>query len=122
MLRGISGIEKMQDSVADMQFEVMRGFNTNRVCSAFGVPKVMLGYTDGVNYTNADMQFKKFIEQTAAPFEKRVEKRINEALQTEDLVFHIVDTTFEINKEKIDIIESKMRNGLITANEARAEL
>jgi HK97 family phage portal protein len=42
ILRGIDKIEKVQDNVSDMNFEIMRGFNTNRICAAFGVPKVIL--------------------------------------------------------------------------------
>lgn len=123
VLRGIEWIEKIQDSISDMSFEIMRGFNTNRICSAFGVPKVILWYTDGVNYTNADMQFRKFIQQTIQPREKKIEWWINDALMLEDWArFQIVDTTFDIDKEKIDIIEAKMRNWLITPNEARVEL
>ena len=124
ILKGIDWIEKIQDSMSDMQFQVMRGFNTQRVCSTLWVPKVILWYTDGVNYTNANMQYKKFIENTVNPREKRIEWWINEAIKdiAEWVEFLIHDTKYEIDKDKLDMLEVKIRNWLITPNEARQEL
>ena len=45
--------------MADMQYEVLRRFTTERVCAGYRVPKIISGYTDGVNYTNTETQYKK---------------------------------------------------------------
>ena len=123
ILKGIDWVEKLQDGMTDMNFEIMRWFNTNRTCAAFGVPKVILGYTDWVNYTNANIQYKKFIDNTITPREHKIEAWISEALWLDDSIeFNLVSAQYEVDREKVEIIEMKIRNWLLTPNEAREEL
>lgn len=123
ILRGIEWVENIQDSMSDMQFEVMRWFNTNRICATFGVPKVILGYTDGVNYTNADIQYGKFIENTIGPWEFRLQNWLRQALsEFTDVELNLYKTKYDITKAKIEIMILKLTNGLLSVNEAREEL
>lgn len=124
ILQGVDGIEKVQDSITDMNFAILRWFNTNRICVAFGVPKAFIGYTDGVNYTNADIQYKKFITNSITPWEKSINSWITQALQEVDatLTFELYSTGIDTDKSKLEMYEIKIRNGLITINEAREEM
>lgn len=121
ILQGIERIEQIQDSLSDMQFLALRNFTTERVCVAFDVPKVILWYTDGVNYSNHEWQYKKFIQNTIVTREKNIQQWINEALETEDY-FKFYSIKFDIDREWVEILEIKIRSWLMTPNEARQEL
>jgi hypothetical protein len=123
ILRWIESIEKIQDSMSDMQYEVLRSFTTERVCVAFDVPRVILWYTDGVNYSNHEWQYRKFIQNTINVRENTIWWWISEALELEEgYEFEFRSTKFDITKENIEAMEIKARNWRITPNEARVEL
>jgi len=89
----------------------------------FGVPRIVLNYTEGVNYSNAEMQYTKFIENTIRPYEKTLEVIIN------SLISEYTDLIFVINDNHIDDLEEKqastielVKNGVISRNEARIHL
>lgn len=77
ILRGVKEIKTLQISQKDMEFNLLRRFTTEKICAAFGVPKAILNYTDGVNYANGEEQTKKFWEGTINPKQNRWEKFIN---------------------------------------------
>ncbi len=122
ILQGIERIEQIQDSLSDMQFLALRNFTTERVCVAFDVPKVVLWYTDGVNFSNHEWQYRKFIQNTITSREKNIQSWINEALEQEQWYFNFYSLKFDIDKEWVEILEVKVRNWFITLNEARKEL
>lgn len=120
----VKDIKKIQDSLSDMDFEIMRKFTTNRVCATFDVPKTLLSYTDGVNYSNSNDQYKIFIQDTVIPWEETIEGRINQALTNlgfkSTIEFdsnHIDDFAWQV-----DIKVKQIDRWLITINEARKEL
>lgn len=45
-IQNLAGIERLQDKTKDMDFLNLRGFTTERICGAYGVPKTILNYTD----------------------------------------------------------------------------
>jgi len=120
----VKDIKKIQDSLSDMDFEIMRKFTTNRVCATFDVPKTLLSYTDGVNYSNSNDQYKIFIQDTIIPWEETIEWWINQALVNlwfkSTIQFdsdHIDDFAWQV-----DIKVKQIDRWLITINEARKEL
>ena len=107
-----------------MDFEIMRKFTTNRICATFDVPKTLLSYTDGVNYSNSNDQYKIFIQDTVIPWEETIEWWINQALVNlwfkSTIQFdsnHIDDFGWQV-----DIKVKQIDRWLITINEARKEL
>lgn len=122
IVQGIEKIEQIQDSMADMQFLALRTFTTERVCVAFDVPKIILWYTDGVNYSNHEWQYKKFIQNTITGRENNLSEWITEALELEWIEFHFRPLKFDMDNETIQAMEIKIRNWLITPNEARVEM
>lgn len=129
LFRWVEGIEKLQDSMADMQYTKLRDFTTERICAAYGVPKVVLNYTDWVNYTNAEMQYKKYTTNTVVPRERKIERRFNDALNElfeqewyKGTAIKILKSTESISADKIAIYEKMIQNGILTVNEARDEL
>lgn len=120
----VKDIKKIQDSLSDMDFEIMRKFTTNRICATFDVPKTLLSYTDGVNYSNSNDQYKIFIQDTVIPWEETIEWWINQALVNlwfkSTIQFdsnHIDDFGWQV-----DIKVKQIDRWLITINEARKEL
>lgn len=126
VLNGIKDIKTMQDSFKDMDFEVLRKFTTNKVCTAYSVPKTILWYTDWVNYTNADTQYFKFIENTVVPREEKIAIWINQILNKFQSIWEIIvefdsDHINDFDK-RVDIKIKQLQYWLITPNEARQEL
>lgn len=104
----------------DADFLNLRKFTTERVCVAFGVPRTVLGYVEDVNHSNGDSQYKKFIENTIRPLERKLEYIFTE------LSKDFKGFRFVINDEHIDNIEQRskiavenIKNGLWTINEGR---
>ena len=50
------------------------------ILAAFGVPGALLGYTDGVNFSNAEIQERVFINNTLIPLLGRLEEIITEEI------------------------------------------
>ena len=124
ILRGIDGIEKLQDSMADMQYTTLRQFTTERVCATYGIPKVILNYTEWVNYTNAEMQYKKFQTNTIIPRERKIERWMNKALEwmIDGFVFKVIRSTESITMDQIQVYKEMIHAGIIVIDEAREEL
>ncbi len=100
-----------------------RRYATEKVCAGLGVPRSILGYIYDVNYSNGDVQLKKFIENTIQPLERILEKIFTKLSQ--DFMWY----SFVINSEHIDqldqlsrIARDNVNSGLWTRNEAREYL
>lgn len=80
-----------------------RKYATEKICSGLGVPRSILGYIEDVNYSNGDVQFKKFIENTIQPLERVLEKIFTRLSQD------FMGYNFVINSEHIDQLEQLSR-------------
>lgn len=89
-----------------MQNTERRKYATEKICAVLGVPKVQLGYTEGVNFSNATQQYTKFIENTIRPLERWL-KTVFDTLILED--FGETKVEFMINDTHIDDIEQKSK-------------
>jgi HK97 family phage portal protein len=119
----ITDVKPITNGHTDMSFENQRSTATVKVCVALGVPRSILGYIDDVNYSNGDVQYKKFIENTIRPLEETIEHVFTIFLQDfPDYVWW----EFEINDEHIDDFQQRAKIAidnvnawLWTRNEAR---
>lgn len=119
VMAGVEEIKTLALSQKDMEFVVGRKFNTDKVCSVFGVPKYILGYTESVNYSNGEAMLKKFYQSTLQPNEKLLANSINSQLfvkiKIETAAFHIfLPQTFGDELELRRIALSEMTSGAIT--------
>lgn len=71
---------EMGKTPREAQFIELRKMNRDQILAAFGVPRILLGITDGVNYANADIQRKLFWSDTMRPKLRMLAATINEAL------------------------------------------
>lgn len=118
--KNVRDIKPLQMTHVDMQYLDGRRLNTEKVCSAFGVPKAILGYTEGMTFNNQDGQMQKFYNTTVVKYESWFTSIINKELEVfnEELYFNtpVFESTEQLWKRAIE----GRREGLITINEARA--
>lgn len=117
----IIDIKPIQQSHTDMDFLNQKKHKTEKVCATLWVPKIILNYTDWVNYSNAEIQYQKFIENTIRPTEMALEIIFNDLLKPYlgDAEFYIIDKHINDFKDKLTLGISAVQNWILTRNEAR---
>jgi len=127
VLKGVKEIKTIRLSQRDMEFLEGRKFTTDKVCAAFGVPKVILGYTEGVNYTNHQGQRKEFYEGTVRDYEQSFEELMNQEIipaiekgLEEKIAFGFKAASFDTEMELWDRAIRAREAGLLTINGARS--
>lgn len=120
MTNAVVDVKPIAQPHTDASFLEERRYVTEKVCAGFGVPRSVLGYIEDVNYSNGDIQLKKFIENTIMPLERRLEVIFT------DLSQDFLGFNFVINSDHIDQLEQlsavareNVNAGLWTRNEAR---
>lgn len=119
---GIKDIKVLGSTMKDMEYAVLRAFTTERICSAMGVPKTILGYSDSVNYSTSDNQYRKFIENTIRPLTYQVEQFINELIEETGVTIEFLDNFAFDMDEKVARFEKMIGMGTMTINEVREDL
>lgn len=124
ILSGVKEIKTIGSTQTEMQFLEQRRFSTEKICSAYGVPKFMLGYTETVNNNNGVELTKKAMKK-ARTIELSFEKTFNLALGKKlkdyegKIVFKYVEQPLEdpseLEKRAIDMF----KNGVMTLQEAK---
>lgn len=118
-VKGVKDVKVLTVSPRDMEYNLLRRFTTEKVCSVLSVPKTVINYTDGVNYSTNDGQYRKFWEGTVQPWNRFIEATINQ-LGQED--FGVTESGIKFNDRRFDTEESvreDLKLGIITINEAR---
>ena len=120
---GVKEIKTLQISQKDMEFNLLRKFTTEKICAAFGVPKAVLNYTDGVNYSNGENQMQKFWEGTITPLQDLLAEFINNEvlpiLGTVGIKIEFNCKTFDDQQWNEASSRADVEHGIITINEAR---
>ena len=125
VMKWVKEVVKLQDKITDAEFLSMRKFTLENVCALFWVPKTILWYTDGVNYSNADKQFIEYIENTIKPTEQTIAMFLTSILEDlwfENIKFEFIDDHVDQKQVKSKVVIELANNGIITPNEAREEL
>lgn len=124
---GIKDIKTLGNTLKDMEFTALRAFTTERICSATWVPKTILGYSDNVNFSTSDNQYRKFIENTIRPLRNKLQHVLTAFIQSlwdeySGVSLEFVDT-FEFDlDDKIARNEKLIGSGQMTINEARISI
>lgn len=123
---GIKEIKTIGQSNKDIEFIAPRQFTTDKVCAGLSVPKTILGYHDGVNYSTADNHYRTFIEETIRPLEDLIADKFTEIIAkffpNENIRFCFVDDRDFDRTAKIDEYSKMLANWLITINEVCTEM
>jgi phage portal protein BeeE len=120
----IEDFKQMANNHKDMDFVAMQAFNSEKICSALGVPRVVLNYTEGVQVGNGETQYKKYIENTIRPEEMELNYIFTTILGEilPDVWFQVIDEHINDRKDKLEIVEKAINIGVYTRNEAREYL
>lgn len=122
--KNIKDIKVIGQTHVEMEYLQGRRFSTEKVCSAFGVPKAILGYTEGMTFNNQDGQMRKFYNNTVRKYERMFEAMFNREILEKCLGLSGVYLKFmEPMFENEDALYQRAREsriaGIITTNEAR---
>lgn len=119
---GIKDVKQLSQSMRDMEFLALRRFTTDKVCAQMEVPRMLLWYTDNVNFSTSDNAYRTFIEDTVRPLEMILERFFSEIIENEfwtKILFEFIDNRQFDRKDQIDEIDKRLANGTMTLNEAR---
>lgn len=77
----IADIKQISLTSRDMETIAHRTLSTDKVCSAFGVPKTLLWYIKETNYNNGQNAKEEFLEWTVKPHERDFDAILNKCLE-----------------------------------------
>lgn len=125
-MAGVKEIKTLSMSQKDMEFVVGRKFNTDKVCTAFGVPKYILGNTESVNYSNGEGLMKKFYDNTLKPLEKIFLNAINTQLFkklgiADKIRIEFLPQTFGEEKENAKFALEEYKAGALTLRQYKVK-
>lgn len=123
----ITDVKTLSLTARDMETISQRKMTTDKICSAFGVPKSLLWYVDEVKYSNGQNSKEEFLEWTIKPMEADFDAILNKLLQLfKPEIFskywiksdseQLEETQEWLNGQRADV-----QNWIITINEARIE-
>jgi HK97 family phage portal protein len=128
-VQGVKDIKTLRLTNAEMQFLEGRHFGTEKICAAYGVPKVLLGYTDGVNYTNHEGQRMEFYNGTVKDEQEEWESLINHIIKMagqkykgleKRIAYKAMPPVFDTEEILYNRAINARQAGLVTTNKARA--
>jgi HK97 family phage portal protein len=119
----VKDIKTISPSQKEMQFLENRKFNAQKVSTAFGVDKFLLGYTEGVQRANGNIIRKEFYENTVRPYERYFEEVLNNellpALGIENIKVEVKPSDYDDEDAVYNRSRADVAAGIITPNEAR---
>lgn len=119
----VKDIKTITPSQKDMQFIESRKFTTKKVVVAYGVDSFLLGYTEGVQRSNAYVIRQEFYDNTCRPYENYIEEVFNNHILPTWGLDRIKLKVNVSSYDDIEQLENRSRNdvtaGIITINEAR---
>jgi HK97 family phage portal protein len=122
--------ERMGLSFEEMEFESLRSYTETRLCAAFGVDPLLIPTWVGIKHNNTKASYEEAREhlwkETIIPVLRRLERKISSELLEDGYVAKFdtseVQALQEDENEKHKRIREDYKFGLITLNEARAQI
>lgn len=126
IVKGDVKVETVSQTFKDMEFEKGRRLATEKICAAYKVPKVLIGYTESANYNTSLTMERTFYQTTIQPLQLMIEYVINEQIIP---LFGIDTCEFKFNPSDFndrditlkEVIEG-VKLGIFSINEARSKL
>ncbi len=122
VLSGGLKFQEIQRSLSELEFTEVLKMLRDDILAIYRVPKHILGITEDVNRANAEAAEYTFAKRTIQPKLKRLEEQLNEFLLPqfeENLVLKFDNPVPDDWEQKIKEIESGVKGGWLTINEAR---
>ena len=122
---GVKEVKTINITPKEMEFILQRKFTTEKICSALGVPKAILGYTEDVNLANGEEQTKKFWEATIQPAQENLAEFINRvllpAIGVQNIKIEFKAREFDNREWNEASSRADQQQGILTINEIREE-
>jgi HK97 family phage portal protein len=119
----VKDVKTISPSQKDMEFIASRKHATQKIASAFDVDPFLLGYTEGVQRSNASIIKQDFYESTVRPDEKEFEDLMNDIvlprLGIKEVRFEVIESDYDDEKQERDLARVEVAAGVRTINEAR---
>lgn len=113
-------------SQKDMDFSNLKTMNREEILAVLGVPKVLIGLTDGVNYATAQTQEQLFYKNTVKPRLRLIQEKINNEFMPLFRIENDIEIKFKEvmlhDREYVKSILDSQVGKSITVNEAREVL
>lgn len=125
-MKGLKEIKSIKLTHEEMQFLEGRMFSTKKVASAFGVPAVLLGHTEGVNFSNHEGQMQDFYDTTVIDYDLSYTELMNvdiiqNFLGLQDSVqMEVKEPIFEARSAVWERAMKARELGLVTINGGRS--
>lgn len=122
----VEGVERLSFSPRDIDYINQRALTVDKIASAIGVPKSILGYTESVNYANGNSQWKEFIEGTIIPYQDFLIFVMNDLYNTfvknvNNTKIVLVNDTIELKGEIEKGQREDIKLGIVSIDEVRRE-
>ena len=125
--------QQVAPNIKDMDTSTMTRVTETRICAVFGVPPILLGLEAGLEastYSNYEQARSAFWDETVSPLVRRIEKFLQRALEVSEREpgneveadFSDVPAYEDDHDAESARIVAQYGAGIITLNEARAEL
>jgi HK97 family phage portal protein len=106
----------------ELSFIESKKMTTNDILMIFGIPKVIVSQTDGVNYANAKMGEQVFLAQTIKPLVDTLTSKLDEYLFPPNEILKYVDFIPKDIETELKKYESGLKNGYMSINEVREQV
>lgn len=125
-----SGMEYNQMSLSqkDMEFIESQKYNQQKIAAIYKVPLHKLNNLDRATFSNIEHQSLQYVKNTLQPWIVQIEEELNRKLYTTNKQIEGYYVKFNLDSElrgdaesRAKVQETKLRNGLITVNEGRAQ-
>lgn len=121
-LGGDIDIEKTALSPMELAYLDTKLSTLQDICIATGVPKAILGVTQGETFSNTDASIRIFLRETIKPILENLVNVLDWQLIPEEFDLGFVDPTPEDQEEKRKNVETGHTVNALTINEKRAML
>lgn len=116
---GDASYENLGLTPSEMAYVDAKKMTLEDIVIMTGVPKILLGSVDDVQFSNADASMRMFLRETVNPLCVALVDALNSKLALEGFEIDFVDPTPENIEEKLKQIANGVQNHYLTVNEAR---
>jgi len=104
----------------ELSYLKSKNLSRDDIFMLFGIPKVILSQTDGVNYANAKIGMQVFLSETIKPLVDAIVNKLDqELLPDKNLSLTYVDFVPKDKDYELKIRDNALQNGYMTINEVR---
>jgi HK97 family phage portal protein len=119
---GDSSYQNLGLTPAELSYIESKKMTRDDILLLFGVPKAIVAQTDDVNYSNAKEGKSIFLSETIRPLLENLVTKLDEFLVPEQYELTYIDPTPDDVDLRLKKIESGLKNGYMTINEAREQM